>query len=73
MLGALFGIGTVWAFWRFMDLQTLTNGFLVYFEVTPRIIAWGASVAAAMGVLSAIPPAVQTARMSVTEGLKTLD
>lgn len=73
MVGAVLGIGTVWAFWRFMDLQTLTNGFLVYFEVTPRIIAWGASVAAAMGVLSAIPPAVQTARMSVTEGLKTLD
>lgn len=72
-LGAILGIGGAWALWTFLDLQSLTNGFLLYFEVTPRIMAWGAAVAALMGVLSAIPPAVQTARMSVTDGLKTLD
>ncbi len=73
MAGAVVGIGGVWLFWTFLDLQKLTNGFLVYFEVTPRIIAWGAAVAATMGIVSSLPPAIQTARMSVTEGLKTLD
>ena len=72
-LGALLGVGGAWALWTHLDLQKLTNGFLIYFEVTPRIMAWGAAVAAIMGVVAALPPAWQTARMSVTEGLKTLD
>lgn len=72
-LGALVGVGGAWALWTHLDLQKLTSGFLIYFEVTPRIMAWGAAVAALMGVVSALPPAWQTARMSVTEGLKTLD
>ena len=73
VVGAMVGIGGAWALWTHLDLQKLTNGFLLYFEVTPRIMAWGAAVAAVMGLVSAIPPAVETARMSVTEGLKTLD
>lgn len=73
VVGAVVGIGGAWALWTNLDLQSLTNGFLLYFEVTPRIMAWGAAVAAVMGLVSAIPPAVETARMSVTEGLKTLD
>jgi putative ABC transport system permease protein len=73
MLGALVGIGGIWLFWNLIDLQTLTNGFLPYFEVTPRIMATGASVAAVLGILAAIGPSVAVARMSVVEGLKTLD
>ncbi|MFM7818499.1 MAG: ABC transporter permease [Verrucomicrobiota bacterium] len=72
-LGALLGVGGAWSLWTHLDLQKLTSGFLIYFEVTPRIMAWGAAVAALMGVVAALPPAWQTARMSVTEGLKTLD
>ncbi|MFZ9854111.1 MAG: ABC transporter permease [Limisphaerales bacterium] len=72
-LGALVGVGGAWALWTYLDLQKHSNGFLIYFEVTPRIMAWGAAVAAIMGVVAALPPAWQTARMSVTEGLKTLD
>jgi putative ABC transport system permease protein len=71
--GALLGIGGAWAFWTFIDLQTLTNGFLVYFEVTPRIMATGGIVAALLGILAAIGPSLAVARMSVVEGLKTLD
>ena len=73
MLGAVFGIGGVWLFWSSIDLQALTNGVLPYFEVTPRIMATGASVAAVLGVLSAVGPSVSVARMSVVQGLKTLD
>jgi putative ABC transport system permease protein len=72
-LGALVGIGGSWAFWTCLDLQKLTNGFLVYFEVTPRIMATGAIVAALLGIVSAIAPSLAVARTSVVEGLKTLD
>ena len=72
-LGALLGIGGAWAFWTFVDLQTLTRGFILYFEVTPRIIATGAAVAALLGVIAAVSPAIAVARMSVVDGLKTLD
>ena len=72
-LGALVGIGGAWAFWTFMDLQKMTNGFLIYFEVTPRIMATGAVVAALLGIVSAIAPSLAVARTSVVEGLKTLD
>ena len=72
-LGALVGIGGAWALWTFLDLQKMTNGFLLYFEVTPRIMASGAIVAAVLGILAAIGPSLAVARMSVVEGLKTLD
>jgi putative ABC transport system permease protein len=72
-LGALVGIGGAWLFWNLVDLQKMTNGFLVYFEVTPRIMATGGLVAAVLGILAAIGPALAVARMSVVEGLKTLD
>ncbi len=71
--GAVLGIGGAWAFWTHIDLQTLTRGFLVYFEVTPRIMATGGIVAALLGIVSAIAPSIAVARMSVVQGLQTLD
>lgn len=72
-LGALVGVGGAWALWTFIDLQKMTNGFLIYFEVTPRIMASGAIVAALLGILAALGPSLAVARMSVVDGLKTLD
>ncbi|MFM7554448.1 MAG: ABC transporter permease [Verrucomicrobiota bacterium] len=73
MLGAVVGIGGTWLFWSTINLQKLTQGFLVYFEVTPRIMATGGIVAALLGILAAIGPSVSVARTSVVAGLKTLD
>ncbi len=72
-VGAVFGIGGTWLFWSHINLQKLSNGFLIYFEVTPRIMAMGGTVAAVLGILSAIAPAIAVARMSVADGLRTLD
>jgi putative ABC transport system permease protein len=72
-VGALLGIGGAWAFWTHIDLQKLTHGFLLYFEVTPRIMATGALVATLLGIFSALTPSLAVAKMSVVEGLKTLD
>lgn len=44
-----------------------------FFEVTPRIVAFGFTVAAALGIVAALPPALAVARTSVVDGLKTLD
>jgi putative ABC transport system permease protein len=73
MLGAFVGIGGAWLFWSTINLQKLSQGFLVYFEVTPRIMATGGIVAALLGTVAAIGPSVSVARMSVVSGLKTLD
>ena len=73
VVGATIGIGGAWAFWTFTDLQKLTRGFLVYFEVTPRIVATGGVVAALLAIIGAIAPCIAVARMSVVQGLKTLD
>jgi putative ABC transport system permease protein len=73
LLGATIGIGGAWAFWTFTDLQKLTRGFLIYFEVTPRIIATGGVVAMLLAIVAAIAPSIAVARMSVVQGLKTLD
>lgn len=72
-LGAFLGIGGAWLFWSHINLQKLTGGFLIYFEVTPRIMATGGIVAALLGILAAIGPSISVARTSVVEGLKTLD
>jgi ABC-type antimicrobial peptide transport system permease subunit len=51
----------------------MTGGMFPSFEVTPKIIGTGALVAAMLGILASIMPSIAVARMSVTEGLKTLD
>ncbi len=71
--GAVLGIAGTWLFWSSINLQKLTAGFLIYFEVTPRIMAMAGVVAALLGIVSAIAPAVAVARMSVVDGLKTID
>jgi len=51
----------------------MTNGIFITFEVTPKIIGIGALVAACLGIVASIAPAIAVARMSVVNGLKTLD
>jgi putative ABC transport system permease protein len=71
--GAVIGIGVAYCAYTFGDIGKMTHGIFVTFEVTPRIIGNAALVAALLGVVSAIAPSVAVARMSVVNGLKTLD
>jgi len=73
VVGGALGIGGAWALWTLTDIQAMTSGFLIVFEVTPRIMGTAATVATLLGVVSSIGPAVAVGRMSVVEGLKTLD
>jgi putative ABC transport system permease protein len=54
-------------------ISGLTSGLFVMFEVTPQMMGLAFSVAALLGVLSALLPMVNVARTSVVQGLKTLD
>ncbi len=72
--GALLGIGGAWVlFMKLGMMQKMTGGMFASFELTPKIMAIAATVAAGLGIISSIMPSVSVARMSVVEGLKTLD
>jgi putative ABC transport system permease protein len=72
-LGGALGVLGAWGFWNTIDIQKLSNGILLVFEVTPRIMATAAAVASILGVVASIGPAIAVGRMSVVGGLKTLD
>lgn len=73
-LGALIGVGGAFYLFTYTDLiKSATGGMFLAFEVTPRILGQACLVAAALGIIAAIAPAISVARMSVVEGLKTLD
>jgi len=71
--GALIGVGGAYALFTYGDVATLTHGLFPTFEVTPKIVAIGALVAAVLGIIASIMPGIAVSRMSVVEGLKTLD
>jgi putative ABC transport system permease protein len=73
MLGACLGAGGAWLFFGSIDIQQLSNGIFLYFEVTPRILGTAFFVAAALGIVASIAPALAVMRTSVVEGLRTLD
>jgi len=71
--GALLGVGGAYLFFTYGDITKMTHGIFLTFEVTPRIIGFSSVIAAALGIVSAIAPSLSVARMSVVNGLKTLD
>jgi putative ABC transport system permease protein len=73
MAGALIGVGGAYFLFTYGDVAKMTNGLFPYFEVTPKIVGIGVSVAALLGIVASIMPSVAAAKMSVVEGLKTLD
>lgn len=72
-IGALIGVGGAWALFTFIPAYQLTGGFFPSLEVTPRIIGMGCSIAALLGIVASLAPSMSVAKMSVVEGLKTLD
>ncbi|MBE0542871.1 MAG: ABC transporter permease [Verrucomicrobia bacterium] len=72
--GAALGVGAAWVLYMEMDaMQKVTGGIFVSFELTPKIMAIAMTVAATLGIVSSIMPSISVARMSVVNGLKTLD
>ncbi len=55
------------------SVSGMTQNIFLTLEVTPKIIGTGALVAAGLGIVASLAPAIAVARMSVVDGLKTLD
>ena len=72
-VGLLLGAGGAWLISANIDAPTLTGGLFPLLTVTPRILGTAALVAVLLGIVSSLAPALSVARMSVVEGLKTLD
>ena len=73
MAGALLGVGGALLLFTNVSISKLTQGIFLVFEVTPRIMGTAALVAAVLGIVASIAPAVAVAKTSVVEGLRTLD
>ncbi len=73
MVGALIGVGGAYLLFTHGDVAKMTNGIFVMLEVTPKIMGIGVTVAALLGIVASIMPSIAVAKMSVVDGLKTLD
>jgi putative ABC transport system permease protein len=73
MTGAVIGAGGAWLLFSNLNINKLTNGLFLMFEVTPQMLGLAFAVAALLGLLSAALPMINVARTSVVQGLKTLD
>lgn len=73
-VGFLLGGGGTALLFAVTDFARLSGGFLpATLAVTPRILGLAALVATGLGVVSSLAPSVAVARLSVVQGLKTLD
>lgn len=72
-VGALLGVGGSALLFAAGFMTTSGGGIFPTFELTPRIAGTACLIAFCIGVAAAILPVRAVARMSVAEGLKTLD
>jgi len=71
--GGLLGIGGGYCLFTYGDIPKMTNGFITALQVTPDILGIAAAVTAGLGILSSLMPALSVMKMSVVQGLKSLD
>ncbi len=73
LLGGALGFAGAWAALRGFDFYKVAGGMFVNFQLTPEIAARSLSVAAMLGLLSALVPVARVARRTVVEGLRRVD
>jgi putative ABC transport system permease protein len=73
LLGAFIGAGG--AAWLFstIDIQKMSGGMFIFFEVTNKMLGTAFLISMVLGVIAGIAPGWSVCRMSVVDGLKTLD
>jgi putative ABC transport system permease protein len=72
-LGVLLGVGGAWAFCTYAPIKQMSGGMFVSFEASPQILGLATLVGCGLALISSLAPGIAAARMSVVQGLKTLD
>jgi putative ABC transport system permease protein len=72
-MGALIGIGGAYCLYTFGNVPKMTHGMFTMLPVTPDILGIAVAVAAGLGITSSLMPSLAVMRMSVVQGLKSLD
>ena len=73
LAGGLLGCLGAWVALSAVNIQELSHGLFVSFEVTPEILARGLLTVVVLGIVSCLAPAWRCVRRSVAEGLRTMD
>jgi putative ABC transport system permease protein len=73
LAGGLLGCLGAWLVLSTIDVQKLSHGLFVRFELTPQILADGLLVSLALGIASCVLAAWRSVRKGVAEGLRTAD
>jgi putative ABC transport system permease protein len=73
LLGGLLGCGGARLLFDHIDIYKVTQGFFIKFEVSTHILSGGLLLAALLGLVSCLAPALASVRMSVVDGLKEVD
>ena len=72
-LGGVLGAFSAWLILRMVDVYRLSHGLFVSFKVTPQILAQGLGIACLLGIASCVLPAWSSLRVSVADGLRSVD
>jgi putative ABC transport system permease protein len=73
LAGGLLGGLAAWLVLSTMDVQELSHGLFVRFEVTPGILGRGLLASLALGIASCLLPAWRSVRRGVAEGLRAAE
>jgi putative ABC transport system permease protein len=73
LTGGVLGCLAAWWVLSTMDVQALSHGLFVSFDVPPEILGSGLLASLALGIASCLLPAWRSVRRSVAEGLRTVD
>jgi len=70
VLGGLVGCGGAKLLYSYLDMQRATGGFLVKLRVQPEALVLGIALAAAIGMVAAVVPALRASRLSIAEAIR---
>lgn len=72
-MGALIGVGGAYCLYTFGDIPKMTHGMFTMLPVTRDILGIALAIAAGLGITASLMPSFAVMRMSVVQGLKSLD
>ncbi len=73
LLGAVIGAGGAAWLYSTIDIQQLSSGMFIFFEVTNKMLGTAFLISLVLGLVAGIAPGWSACRMTVVDGLKTLD